>query len=147
MLAWCWCFANRIQSLCEAVFSLPLSQCLFLIGRNGFSIKVYTMSTQLIKWCPLWATKLSRKAGLVRHTKIAPDYSLKVFCLLSAISFCFSWKQMNVLLAQWNKINEVLHARAVMQGNPTARKEAGRGVGEILKVWSHLPALLERPVT
>ena len=54
---------------------------------------------------------------------------------------------MNVLLAQWNKINEVLHARAVMQGNPTVRKEAGRGVGEILKVWSHLLALLERPVT
>lgn len=57
------------------------------------------------------------------------------------------WGQMNGLLAQWNKINVVLHARATMQGNPTVRKEAGRGVGEILKVWSHLPALLEGPVT
>lgn len=54
---------------------------------------------------------------------------------------------MNVLLAQCNKINEVLHARVMMQGNPTVRKEAGRGVGEILKVWSHLPALLKGPVT
>lgn len=69
--AWCWCFANRIQSLCEAGFSLPLSQCLFLIGRNGFSVKVCTMSAQLTKWCPLSATKHSRKPGLVRHTKIA----------------------------------------------------------------------------
>lgn len=30
----------------------------------------------------------------------------------------------------------------MIQGNPEVRKEAGRGAGEILKVWSHLPALL-----
>lgn len=54
---------------------------------------------------------------------------------------------MNGLLAQWNKINIVLHARAVIQGNPEVRKEAGRGAGEILKVWSPLPALLGGPVT
>lgn len=45
---------------------------------------------------------------------------------------------MNLLFAQGNKINVVLHIPAVVQGNPAARKEAGRGVGEILKVWSHL---------
>lgn len=39
------------------------------------------------------------------------------------------------------------HAPAMVQGNPEVRNEAGRRVGEILKVWSHLPTLLQRPMT
>lgn len=48
-----------------------------------------------------------------------------------------------LLFALLNKINVLLCAPAVVQGNPAVRKEARRGVGEILQVWSHLPALLE----
>lgn len=40
--------------------------------------------------------------------------------------------QMNLLFAQWNKINVIFYVPAVVQGNPEVGKEARRGVGEVL---------------
>lgn len=54
----------------NSVLPSPLPTSLTHVG-DGFSVKVCTLLSLSSQWCLLWSTELSRKSGLLRHTKTA----------------------------------------------------------------------------